>query len=490
MKPFYKRATLTAAASTLLVGGLSLLPATSTRAADPYDSNLEKRVETLERELNIMEGDKKGKNVEDQEVPTFLKAGGKNVKELVITGEMRLRYEYDDAGSQPGVAARGPTDSQTSRERFRFRLFADYKFSDNFYFGAAVQTALAADSGNTTFSEGFDNYSLYLWRFFLGYKVSDNITLVIGKMPNPFYSNTELLIDADISPTGFAQQFKLPISPTFELAVNTGEFIFYDNNENAYSQNPPVPPALAAGTANPRLSNNNTDSYLLYGQLVATFKPTNNLTVTGAVGYLGYLGGGSSSPTAFTPAFNSIGAGNGAGQAGNVLQNTAAFNSPLAARNLSLGTFSNDVKIGFGAFKIKAYVDAVYNFHGGARDREEYGAATARFDGIQDKIAFATGVTFGSDYTLKKKGDYLFLAEYRQVGLGSVDPNLNDSDFNISRLNFRGVKGAASYAIYPWLIGTVTGYLNNNLGHSRDVNIPIANFSRSETIQVDLTTKF
>ena len=41
-------------------------------------------------------------------------------------------------------------------------------------------------------------------------------------------------------------------------------------------------------------------------------------------------------------------------------------------------------------------------------------------------------------------------AEYRQVGLGSVDPNLNDSDWNFSRLGFRGIKVAGSYGFYPW----------------------------------------
>ena len=142
-------------------------------------------------------------------MPTFLKAGNKDVKELVITGEMRFRYEYGNADGQPGAATAG-TEGQSSRERFRLRLFADYKLTDNFYFGVAVQTALAADSGNTTFSEGFDNYSLYLWRAFLGYKINDNITLISGKMPNPFYSNTELLLDADISPQGLAQVVQAP----------------------------------------------------------------------------------------------------------------------------------------------------------------------------------------------------------------------------------------------------------------------------------------
>ena len=478
-------------AAGLLTGGY-LTTASSSRAADKYDSDLERRVETLERELNIMEGDKKGKNVEEAEVPTFLKAGNKNVKELVITGEMRFRYEYANADGQPGAATAG-TEGQSSRERFRLRLFADYKLSDNFYFGVAVQTSLAADSGNTTFSEGFDNYSLYLWRAFLGYKFNDNITLVAGKMPNPFYSSTELLWDADISPTGLAQQFKLPVSPTFELAVNLGEFIFNDNSENA--QRNAIDRFLPTGAANPAFTpggNNNTDAYLVYGQVVATYKPTNTLTVTGAGGFQTYLdNGGTGTPGAanvINTGVNYAGAGNGAGQAGNILQNTGAFNSPNAGRNLFLGTFSGDVKIALGAFKVKVYGDAVYNFRGGSRNAEEYGLPG--FDETQDKVAFATGLTVGSDYTLKKKGDYLVLAEYRQVGLGSIDPNLNDSDFNGSRLGFRGVKGAVSYAIYPWLFGTVTGFFGTNIGSERNLNLPFANFNSSRTIQVDLTAKF
>ena len=48
------------------------------RAADPYDKSLEARIEALERELNIMRNDSKGKNVQTTtDVPTFLRAAGK-----------------------------------------------------------------------------------------------------------------------------------------------------------------------------------------------------------------------------------------------------------------------------------------------------------------------------------------------------------------------------------------------------------------------------
>ena len=167
------------------------------RAADPYDQSLEARVEALEKELNIMENDSKGKNVQTTDVPTFARASA-NVQQLVLSGELRFRNEYSTTDNQVTN-----TSTQADANRFRFRLFADYKLDDQFFAGAAVQTALASDSGNTTFSEGFDNYSLYLWRFFIGWHTTDdNIKIIAGKQPNPFYQETELLWDADISPAG------------------------------------------------------------------------------------------------------------------------------------------------------------------------------------------------------------------------------------------------------------------------------------------------
>lgn len=482
-----KRSLKLAARPATLVAGAGLLASSwllpaPVRAADKYDSDLERRVESLERELNIMEDDKKGKNVEATDVPTFLKAGAKNVKELVITGETRFRYAYDNLDGQPLNSGAG---AQSSRERFRLRLFADYKLTDNFVAGVAFQTTQSADSGNQTYTEGFDNYNFYIWRAFVGYK-NDWLQVVGGKQANQFYSNTELLYDADISPQGLFEQIKLPVSPVFDLTFNAGQFIFNDNPENAIRNNPrTITNAAGVQVANPAFvedGNNHTDAYQLYTQLVAAYKPTNDLTVTTAAGYLFYPGGGGAgSTTIVNPAPGGAGAGGG------TLLNTASFNSAAATRNLNLGTVSGDVKIALGPVKVKVYGDAVYNFRGGSRDFQQYGVAA---DDTVDKLAFAAGVTIGSDYTIKKKGDYLVLAEYRQVGLGSIDPNLNDSDFNLSRLGFRGVKGAVSYGFYPWLIGSVTGFFNSNLGHERDVNIGVANANSSQTVQVDLTAKF
>ncbi len=77
-----------AAAAALTIGGSPFFTS-AVRAADPYDAALEKRVEALERELNLMENDSKGKNVQadNSAVPTFLKAAGSNVQQLTISGD-------------------------------------------------------------------------------------------------------------------------------------------------------------------------------------------------------------------------------------------------------------------------------------------------------------------------------------------------------------------------------------------------------------------
>ena len=54
-------ARLLTASTVILAAGLA--DTGSVRAAAPYDKSLEARVEALEKELNIMEDDSKGKNV-------------------------------------------------------------------------------------------------------------------------------------------------------------------------------------------------------------------------------------------------------------------------------------------------------------------------------------------------------------------------------------------------------------------------------------------
>ena len=62
--------------------------------------------------------------------------------------------------------------------------------------------------------------------------------------------------------------------------------------------------------------------------------------------------------------------------------------------------------------------------------------------GLGDNVAWLAGLKVGQN---KKKGDWSIQADYRQVGLGSIDPNLNDSDWAESFLNQQGVKVQSTY---------------------------------------------
>ena len=99
--------TVVALAASALLATAVVVPAL--RAADPYDATLEKRVQALERELNLMSGDAKGKNTQTYEVPTFLRAAGKQVQELsrrsscAKCGSVFARSVHPESLSKPEI---------------------------------------------------------------------------------------------------------------------------------------------------------------------------------------------------------------------------------------------------------------------------------------------------------------------------------------------------------------------------------------------------
>ena len=155
------------------------------------------------------------------------------MQKLTLRGELRFRYEYDNLGAQangardPRTGAVDNPEAQTSRNRFQLKLYADYELNENFLAGVALQPTLGDDVGNGTFSEGFDNYALYLWRFFVGWHTADDtIRVVAGKQENPLYTATELLWDGDVSPTGLTERVKFRLSPRLDLTLVGGQFFF------------------------------------------------------------------------------------------------------------------------------------------------------------------------------------------------------------------------------------------------------------------------
>jgi polyhydroxyalkanoate synthesis regulator phasin len=402
------------------------------------------------------------------------------VTELKIGGDTRLRYEYQNRDGQvdpaPGGSDedRSPAGAQASRWRFRLRLNADFKLAGGFFGGVGLETNQASDSGNQTFQDGFDDYNIYISKVFLGWDATDWLTLVMGKQPNPFYT-TDLVWDADINPTGLSERVKIhkffsqpaeeglskdgktvvaskPAESPWELTLTLGQFIFEDNDENAFDNDA------------------STDAYLFVGQLVGSYKVAKDLKVTFAPGYMTYIHGDTAG-----------------------LRNNNAFTDTDFSgetRNLSILTAPGDISFKVAGLKTKFYWDFAYNLEGEDRATEVYGLIGNYRD--TDSIAWLAGLQIGDT---KAAGDWSLFGNYRSTGIAAVDPNLNDSDFAAGELNTQGIRTGVTYNFTSWLLGAVTyshawNVRENLIGGRATADGSTADVNAVDILQVDVNWKF
>src|SRR6266481_3528884 len=223
------------------------------------------------------------------------------VKELRLSGDLRIRYQWDQR--QPTVQTNpllGPQDIniQRNRWRFRLRLNADFKLAGNFFGGVQLATSdnRSATTKNATYTGGYDNYGIYITRAFMGWAPTPGLTFIAGKQANPFYT-TDLIYDPEVDPQGivervdFHQFFNMtfgepvaadgkegkapppaPPSPgnSLELSLIAGQFVFQNNNANSGS------------------TQLKWDSYQFQEQLLAKLHIGDKLTITVAPGFLSF----------------------------------------------------------------------------------------------------------------------------------------------------------------------------------------------------------
>jgi hypothetical protein len=447
-----------------------------------------------------------------------------------------IKGQINPATTGVGAPANG---AQRNRERIRLRLAADFQLAGGFFGGVQLQTTQAADSGNQSFGDsstgaaGFGNYNIYISRAYVGWNANDWLTLVGGKQPNPFYT-TDLVWDADINPDGFVEKVDLiklfggngsevvsysqdgkqlssvstiRSESAYELSLVAGQFVFNDNAEDSFG------------------SGFKTDAWLFNTQLVGSVKVTPGVKVTLAPGYMTYTSGNTTdlnNETAFMTTKS------GATVLTNYQYSAVSKNGVLvpvaATRDLSIITAPGDVSFKLCGLKAKVLWDFAYNTQGAQRVEEVYGLqniqvpvknasgvvtgyqsakgtvkpttriSTTRVSGheSQDDIAWLAGIQLGEN---KKAGDWSVMANFRQTGLGSVDPNLNDSDFALGQLNMQGVKTGLAYNFTDFCVGAVTYYSAWNLrddliGGQATGGQKIASMNGVQILQLDLNVKF
>ena len=363
---------------------------------------------------------------------------GSHLTEFKLGGDIRLRHQYQTSGNQNTTVTTNRT-----RERFRFRLNGDFKMQKGWSAGFALETANAADSGNQTFENGSDDYNIYLARAYVAWQPRKELTFVAGKQRNPIYS-TDLVWDGDINPQGLAEIYTLSLGGKDSLEFRALQSIMDDNNE----------------ATNGRSGN---DAWLFAQQAVLT-KYFGSTKLIAAPGYMFYSTSNMSGLTNETP-----------------------FNGDTIG--LSLLTFAGEVSfanVGGEGNKLGLYWDSSYNFEAGTRVHRVYNLPSTLWK--KDPFAYLVGIGYNHG-SGKLAGEWGVKLDYRHIGVGSVDPNLNDSDFGFGNLNQSGYKLSASYNVADFCSLNLAYFSTSDIRENL-VQSAVAKLEKSSILQLDLVTKF
>ena len=453
------------------------------------------------------------------------------VQELKIGGDLRLRNQPDQRTpmilSNPKL---GPQDSNINRDRWRFRLrlTADFILQGNFFGGVMLSTSdnRASDTKNATYTGGYDSYGIYLSRAFMGWAPTPGLTFIGGKQANPYYT-TDLIYDPEIDPQGLVERidfdklFNLtfgepvaaegkappPVPPSprnsLELSLIAGQYVFQNNNADSGS------------------TQLKWDSYQFQEQLLAKLHIGDKLTLTFAPGFLNFndssSGGTPGAHGTIVPPVSTQGLtfDQSTGGAGDTLANSQGF--PVTQRDLNIILAPGDITYKICGKPLSLYWDFAYNWTGDDRFTRDYGplfshyfyvgaSSTPSFDhpafpSFSDNSAWLVGLKFGEN---KKAGDFSVSADYRQVGISSIDPNLNNSNFALSNLNTQGWEFNLAYNFTDFLTAVLTlyyshalhpnlygGYATGNVpGVASTQQYPIARDRQDMVFQANLLMKF
>jgi hypothetical protein len=487
-----------------------------------------------------------------QEAQIKLSSG---VSELKLFGDLRFRYQGDELHPVVDVPAQATDDR--NRYRFRLRIGADIQLGDQFFAGVTLATGQSADSNNQTYTEGYDNYSIYIDKAFAGWTPNDWFSVILGKQANPFYT-TNLVWDPNITPQGAVEvvDFTKAFMPdnsrlSLQLISLQGAFFgggsftggsdtawqFVEQLKGTYHFNKDVSVTFApgfmaytaaslTGLQNSIDFSKTTDSlaaaasvqvqttttttetktikYSSTGVPTVTITPVNTTvtttTTTPATGASRKVTTTTSNtqvqqtiPTTLpkNPALANKTFVSTSTSGGGTLTVTTPIGATPAqeTRDLAIITAPGDISFKIGGVATKLYWDFAYNTEGAHRATNEY---FLNSHSSEDDYAWLTGVQVGANV---HAGDWSLDANYRRVGMDAIDPNLNDSNFNLSYLNTQGFQVSVAYNFTDSLVGAITDFYSWRLdpavtGGEATGGASLANARRVNVLQVDLNLKF
>jgi len=392
-----------------------------------------------------------------------------NVTRLRLSGDARVRYQFDNEQLNPAGAA-GDRDRNRYRYRVRFGALADLgaKWSAGF----RLETANSATSTNADLGAGTDNFSktddvVYFGQAYLNFRDNDvlgadAVDLRFGKLPHKFFNPgvNGFWIDSDINFEGLAQEVvynDVGLKNSI-LSVRAGQFVLNNNAANS------------AVTSGPLVNNTVDPSMLLMGQVeyAAKMSKTSSWKVAPTI-------------VAFAaPSAHDRSATTALAQASDTANYTDLATVLVPFEFITMA----------GAKPIAFYATYGYNMFGEERAERLASANTPALRALvaSDPSIYNAGVRYGEN---KFAGDYQLVGEYRHVGNGSYSSLLLDSDFNGGLLNGEGFIFSGIYSFTPAITGTITYFNSFNIEENRPVGASRGNgFGQAQVIQVDLSARF
>lgn len=154
---------------------------------------------------------------------------------LTFYGDLRLRYELD----WDSQTATGTPREDRNRGRIRARFGFNYRLSDEWSAGARVRTgsSRSQQSPHLTFVSDDhirDSTDFVFDRYFIQFK-HDGFSSWGGRNLSPFWQQTELFWDEDVTPTGWAGSYDARLGEG-NLTTTAGAFFLPDGGNHLHGQ--------------------------------------------------------------------------------------------------------------------------------------------------------------------------------------------------------------------------------------------------------------
>ncbi len=382
-------------------------------------------------------------------------------------GDIRLRHQQDLFDKENGLV-QNPSDpdfllnstANRTRERIRVRVALKAEVNDQVEVGVRLSSGNEREpvSTNDTLGDYLNKDGFVLDQAFIRWVPIPEVTLLGGRMPNPFFSS-DLVWDGDVNFEGIAVQINKPLVGIWRSFANLG---YFPIQEVALSQHDKYMIGTQVGLEyepRPEILGKFGIAYYDYHNITGVSNTANN------TGYFDYT----------LPAFR---------QWGNDYYDINTFVStagtPVAYgldsefRLLNL-TMSLDVAL-FTPVDIALKLDYVTNL---AFDHDEILKRTGEsLDRETD--GFMVGLAVGYS-KVTHLGEWKTSIAYKYLEKNAVLDAFTDSDFHLGGTNAKG-----------WIIGVDVGLYDNTWATARWLSSDVISgvpYS-IDTLQIDLNTRF